>query len=104
MFALFSVFSRASESKAEPKSTSFRTLSAYTGLFFALVILHRTLRSQYQLGKLLYIEYFFFFTYIGILILVLHAGLLQIYRGRANIIMKLFDWFQMFFWPIQLSI
>lgn len=81
---------------------AFRSIGAYTGLFFSLVILHQTLRSQVQSGELLYIEYFFFFTYVTILLLVLHTLLLRV-SSRANIISeKISPYLKIIFWPLQL--
>lgn len=80
---------------------AFRSLGAYTGLFFSLVILHQTLRSQVQSGELLYIEYFFFFTYMTILLLVLHTLLLRV-SSRATLIgEKISPLLKLVFWPLQ---
>ena len=79
----------------------FRSLSAYTAIFFSLIILHQTLRSQYQAGELLYFEYFFFFTYITILLLILHAVILRISHFTKFVSQKISPYLRVFFWFIQ---
>lgn len=99
LFSIFAVFLVTQRWRG--KFDAYRSLGAYTGLFFSLVILHQTLRNQVQSGELLYIEYFFFFTYITILLLVLHALLLRI-STRANMISeKISPYLKILFWPLQ---
>ncbi|GMU19105.1 MAG: hypothetical protein AMXMBFR12_02970 [Candidatus Babeliales bacterium] len=99
LFSIFAIFLVTQRWKG--KFDAYRSLGAYTGLFFSLVILHQTLRNQVQSGEPLYIEYFFFFTYVTILLLVLHALLLRI-STRANIISdKISPYLKILFWPLQ---
>lgn len=82
---------------------AFKSLGAYTGLFFSLIILHQTLRNQVQSGDLLYIEYFFFFTYVTILLLVLNTLLLQITRTANFLNEKVSPYLKILFWPLQFA-
>ncbi len=86
------------------KFNAFNSLGAYTGIFFSLVILHQTLRNQYQAGELLYVEYFFFFTYITILFLILHSLMLQVSHYVGFINSKLSPYLRLLFWPIQFAL
>lgn len=79
----------------------FKSLGAYTAIFFSLIILHQTLRSQYQAGELLYFEYFFFFTYITILLLILHAVVLRISHFTNFVRQHISPYLRVFFWFIQ---
>lgn len=97
---LFSLFTTLllTRQKTEPLTT----LGAYSGLFFALILLQRSLREQHPAGTTLYIEYAFFYTYITIILLIFHTILTHyhktwlIYRSKSLYFMKIF------FWPFQL--
>ena len=79
----------------------FQSLSAYVAVFFSLILLHQTLRSQYQAGELLYIEYFFFFTYITILLLIVHVLTIKIRSFQRFMLETLTPYFEILFWPIE---
>ena len=83
------------------KKDIFTSLSSFTALFFTLIILHQTLRSQYQSGELLYIEYFFFFTYISILLLILHSLIVRVSRYSSVVNKYITPYLRIFFWPLQ---
>lgn len=82
-------------------SDVFTALSSYTAIFFTLVILHQTLRGQYQVGELLYVEYFFFFTYITILLLILYSILFRVSNFASFIHTKISPYLRYFYWTIQ---
>lgn len=102
LFTIFAVFLLSY--KGHFKTDSFKSLSSYTAVFFSLVILHQTLRGQYQAGELFYIEYFFFFTYISMLILILHALLIRVSRFRFFIDRKISPYLSILFWPVQFAL
>ena len=58
----------------------FSEMGTYTAFLFAIIILHSNLRTQFQTGSVLYIEYLFFITYVIILMLVIYSLIL----ARAN--------------------
>jgi cell division protein FtsL len=101
LFSIYAVFLVTQRRKAT--FDAFKSIGAYTGLFFSLIVLHQTLRSQVQSGELLYIEYFFFFTYVTILLLVLHALLLRISRTATVLTEKVSPYLKILFWPIQFA-
>jgi len=72
--------------------------------FLSVVILQQTLRRQYQAGELLYIEYLFFFIYITLLLLILHALLLSVSSYAEFVNKKISPFLKIFFWPIQLGL
>lgn len=81
-----------------------KPLAAYASLFFGLILLHRSIKEQYGVVSTLYIEYAFFYTYITILFLVIHAVI--VYGPNSN---KFFDTIVTplavyLYWPIQLSL
>ena len=86
------------------KSDAFTALSSYTAIFFTLVILHQTLRNQYQAGELFYIEYFFFFTYITILLLIFYTLIMRLNRFNVIINKKFAPYLRIFFWPVQFGL
>lgn len=102
LFSIYAVFLVTQRRKG--KFDAFKSIGAYTGLFFSLIILHQTLRSQVQSGELLYIEYFFFFTYITILLLVLHTLLLRISKKINSASEKISSYLKILFWPIQFAL
>lgn len=101
LFSIFAVFLVTQRRKAT--FNAFSSLGAYTGLFFSMVILHQTLRNQVQSGELLYIEYFFFFTYVTILLLVLHTLLLRVSKMANVLNEKISPYLKTLFWPIQFA-
>ena len=82
----------------------FKSLGSYTAIFFSLVILHQMLRAQYQAGELLYLEYFFFFTYFTILLLILHSILIRVTHFSNFIKTKISPYLRIFFWPVQMAL
>jgi len=79
-------------------------LSAYTGLVFLVIMLHRALREQRITNDILYIEYLFFMIYITFALLVT-CTLLADYKGRFHRhIQSFFNLFHIFFWPVQFLI
>ena len=103
LFSIYAVFLIAFRN-SNIKIDVFKALSAYTALFFSVVILHQTLRSQYQAGELLYIEYFFFFTYVTLLLLVLHALMLRVSHFSHFINTKATPYLRVLFWPVQFAV
>src|SRR5690606_24948863 len=63
LVVLFSLFSVLIIAKRE--SDPLTIIASYTGLFFALILLQRSLRESYPTNVTLYMEYAFFFTYIS---------------------------------------
>lgn len=102
LFSIYAVF--LVTQKLRGKFDAFRSLGAYTGLFFSLIILHQTLRNQVQSGELLYIEYFFFFTYLTILLLVLHTLLLRVSKIANVLNEKVSPYLKIIFWPLQFAL
>lgn len=102
LFSMYAVFLVTQRLKGQ--FDAFKSIGAYTGLFFSLVILHQTLRNQVQSGELLYIEYFFFFTYLTILLLVLHSLLLRISRTATFLNEHVSPYLKILFWPVQFAL
>ncbi len=86
----------------ERRTDPYTMIGPYTGLFFALVLLHRSLHESAPATQILYIEYAFFYVYITIIILVIHTVLLKFHREELfyqNTIIIL----KHLFWPLQLA-
>lgn len=86
----------------EKNTNPFSVLTPYTGLFFALVILHRSLREQHPLGSTLYMEYAFFYTYITMILLIIHTILTHYYTHWNYYQEKALQIIKVLFWPFQL--
>ncbi len=99
LFTIYAIFLLSY--KGHLKTDAFKTVSAYTAVFFSLIILHQTLRNQYQAGELLYLEYFFFFAYVSLFILILHALLLRVSHFKTYIDHKISPYLIILFWPVQ---
>ena len=76
-------------------------LGGYTGLFFALIVLQRSLREQHPTGSTLYMEYAFFFTYITIILLILHTILIYFYKDWKKYQDLSLYLMKILFWPFQ---
>ncbi len=72
--------------------------TSYSGAFFAIVLLHRTLRTALNLTHICYLEYFFFFTYIALIALMI-ATLLELFK--PTIFSKYEQLLKLAFWPLQ---
>lgn len=101
LFSLFAIV--CATGKIGTTDSVFVTLTGYTSLLFALLVLHRTLRSQYPTGDVLYIEYLFFFTYLTILVLIVHGAIVQA-RVKQDIIERVSPILKRLFWPVQLAL
>jgi len=84
------------------KLSGLYTLSAYTGLAFAVTLLHRSIRERIITSEVLYMEYLFFMIYVTFAILVVYTILRVMTGEAAPMIKKIFGWFREFFWPIEL--
>jgi hypothetical protein len=96
LFSLFAMFLLINPSNVRI------IVGSYTGLLFALVLLHQTLRNSYPTGDILYLEYFFFFVYTTIMLLILHGLLFKLYDKRKKFLYYT-SLLRTFFWPIQLT-
>lgn len=84
------------------KTTSpLSILGGYSGLFFALIVLQRSLREQYPSGSTLYMEYAFFYTYITIILLIVHTILMYYYKRWESYQNKSLYFMRILFWPFQ---
>ena len=97
LFSLFCTLLIASR-----RTDPFSMLGPYTGLFFSLIILQRSLREQHPSGSTLYIEYAFFYTYITIILLIIHTILNHFYKNKTTYQNKIFHLIKFLFWPFQL--
>lgn len=102
LFSTYAVFLVSFRGKKIPDI--FQSIGSYTAIFFSLIVLHQTLRSQYHAGELLYIEYFFFYTYITILFLILHSLMLRVSRFTDVIHYWITPYLRVLFWPIQFGL
>ena len=84
------------------KTNAFSMLGPYTGLFFSLIVLQRSLREQHPSGSTLYMEYIFFYTYITIILLIFHTILNHFYKHKTTYYAKAFHVMKLLFWPFQL--
>lgn len=77
-------------------------LGGYTGLFFSLIVLQRSLREQHPAGTTLYMEYAFFYTYITLIFLIIHTILLHYYKKWESYQNNSIYLVRILFWPFQL--
>lgn len=96
LFSLFTTLLVAGKN-TEPLSI----LGGYTGLFFALIVLQRSLREQHPAGTTLYMEYAFFFTYITIIFLIIHTILMYYYKHWKTYQNNSLYFMRILFWPFQ---
>ena len=95
MFAVLILETRATSSTA--------MIGTYTGLLFSLVLLHRALYERAPSSGVLYMEYAFLFTYIILILLVVHTVLVQRYVKSDFYLITMLNFFKAVFWPIQLA-
>lgn len=88
----------------ENRDTSpFNTIGPYTGLFFALVLLHRSLHEAAPSTNTLYMEYAFFYTYIVLILLVVHTVLMERFSKSSFYQVTTLSLLKTIFWPLQLT-
>lgn len=95
---------KSEETPPDENIEVYGAMRTYLAVFFSLNILHQMLRNRYQTGKFLYIEYLFFFSYITIIVLLLHALLLRIstiFRKRVSPYTPIMS---LYFWPVNLML
>jgi hypothetical protein len=97
LFVLFSTLLVVSK-----RTDPLTILGAYTGLFFGLIFLQRSLREQHPAGTTLYMEYAFFYTYVTIILLVIHTILMYYYKKWELYQNKSLYILRILFWPFQL--
>lgn len=73
--------------------------TAYSGVFFADILLHRTLRGSLNLVQVCYLDCFFFYTYLALIMLM--CGTL-IVLSKPAIKELIDDLCKKTYWPIQL--
>ena len=87
----------------EQRGTSpYTMIGPFTGLFFALVLLQRSLHEAAPASHTLYMEYAFFYAYIIIILLVIHTVLVQRYEKSNFYQQTLLSFYKVIFWPLQL--
>ena len=101
IFSLFAIFCATGRIGTTDKV--FVSLRGYTALLFALLVLHRTLRAQYPTGDVLYIEYLFFYTYLTILLVIVHGAIVQA-RIKQETVERISPILKSLFWPVQLVV
>ena len=101
IFSLFAIF--CATGKIGKTESLFVSLRGYTALLFALLVLHRTLRSNYPTGDVLYIEYLFFYTYLTILVLIVHGAIVQA-QVKQEMVERFSPILKRLFWPVQLAL
>jgi len=78
-------------------------IASFTGLLFSLVLLHRSIHEIASSNQTLYIEYAILYTYIVLILLIIHSFLLQRYKQNEFYQSKLVPCLKVIFWPIQLT-
>ena len=92
LFSLFAVFYKM-------WGDAGTAIASYTGLLFALIVLHGNLRSNYSVSGFLYIEYLLFLAYITILLFIIHI-LLESKKPKMDFPTAML---RLFFWPVQIA-
>jgi|GEM_PF-5849201 hypothetical protein len=80
---------------------SYRALAAYTAVVFSLVLLHRTFRDKLPSGEIIYLEYFFLFTYVTIVILILDALVMYSKMSLRGWAIKSSYLLRFLYWPLE---
>lgn len=76
-------------------------ISGLTGIFFATIVLHRSLRTGLGISKIIYLEYLFFLTYIMLLLLIVYSiisATQKLFGKEVHTNIK------RYFWPLQLTL
>ena len=105
LFSLFAVYFMCTKLNLRDPNTNrtiFSALGSYSGLFFALIMLHRTLRGAHPTGAILFIEYLFLFTYVTIVLLFFHGLLMYVKPFTHRMINTISETVKLLFWPIQI--
>ena len=106
LFTLFALL-RVTETRQykDPTSyTSFQSVGPYSALLFPVVIMHQHLRGEFPVSEVLFMEYFFFITFLTIFLLIAHGvalgarGVTLEFRRRSCMMLKYL------FWPAELTL
>lgn len=87
----------------QPGTSSYTMVGPFTGLLFSLVLLHRALREAAPSSGVVYLEYAFIYTYIILILLVIHTLLSQRYIKSDFYQIYLVRLFKIIFWPLQIT-
>lgn len=101
LFSLYAIFIKTIGIFLSQLNVVTSLIAPYTGLLFALIVLHGALRSNYKGGGFLYIEGFFSLAYITLLVFILHALFTRRDPDKAISHTSLF--LKLFFWPLQFA-
>lgn len=97
LITIFSIF-MLEQKKTDPYSM----IGPFSGLFFALILLHRSLHEFAPANHILYLEYAFFYTYIIIILFVIHAMLVRIFGDDYTYQDKVVPCVKIIYWPVQI--
>lgn len=100
LFAIYAIFVLNEMGSLD----SYKALATYTGMLLTIIFLHRSLRERYLTGSILYIEYYFFITYVTLLILMMHILLKQTPISHKAWYRWIFYIYRTSFWNIMLIV
>ena len=88
----------------EQRGTSpYAMIGTFTGLLFALILLHRSLHEAVPSTHTVYLEYSIFYTYIILILLVINSIFIHRFEKLKFYDEKLAPLFKAIFWPLQLT-
>ena len=106
LFTLFSII-RVTESglRQEAKRfSSFTSIAPYAAVFFPVVLVHQTFRNTFPISEILYLEYFFFFSYLTLAILMVHTVGLFTHKLSRAFQIKTTGLVKYLFWPFEFTL
>jgi hypothetical protein len=98
---LVAVFCFLAATIKEPTSTV--AIGSYIALAFAIILMHSSLRGRYQTDEILYVEYFFFSSYITLAILMLHSVAGELKNSFGKRVKESTPYLLALFWPLQFA-
>ncbi|MGC2310600.1 MAG: hypothetical protein WA432_03205 [Candidatus Babeliaceae bacterium] len=101
LISMFAVICLVEAYRRHTETHAFSSLASYTALFFSTILVHSTLRSEFKVGEVLYIEYLFFLTYLILLVLQIYALFTALNKTEKRIT---FPYVELLYWPVTLAI
>lgn len=95
------VVAAKSENKSDIRSKLVPIITVYGALIFGLIIIHTSLRQRYQTGNILYIEYFYFISYVILILCMSLTIWMGVSYKKESKMDKIFILFTKMFWPLQ---
>lgn len=104
IFLICCLLENSTAEERNKRSFGLNALSIFIAIFFTLILLHRTLRDEFQASEISYLEYLFFFSYLTLLAVQLYFILIPLGIKISHKKHRPSSVIELFFWPVELCL